>query len=584
MWQRTGGCAVRWWFVMALLAMGACDGGGGGPGDGGPVVGDEAIAGTSPSDNATGVSTETDITITFATAAIPGTEDGGIEPAVDFDTAWSPDNTTLTVSLFAPLESGTTYTVTLTALSFADGTRLGAPYSFSFTVGQADDEPDNGDEPVGDCTPMTCPFVDSTATMAVLCTTPTPCSTNVSTTDALVVEFTQPFDLNDLGADILSETGQSFDVAISQSTDGTTLVATPTTPLLDDHTYAIVIDFVSDLQGNRTEIDQTFCFSTGATLNCPSAPECQDHDATDGGVSPAADFDYGRPFADDSVFNTPIGDNPEIDPDSPTLIAGFTDVYNTQGGIVVSVRQDAVPVYIADENTPRVTVELTDVFATADTIENVPLPPEALPDCGFDTLLSAFDPATGIYYEFWRGVKNDDGTWQASTGNTIDAATASGIYPGNGVDSSDGIRASGFSLLAGMIWPHELDAGVIDHAIVFYYFPTRSGGPVAPAVASDGAVDDPSALPMGSHLQLDPDLDLDALDLEPWERTIAVALQTYGMILGDTGSGIGLAMLHAYSFQGNPYDGLLPDDVITEGVVFFDKLPPDRFRVLRPPE
>jgi hypothetical protein len=419
--------------------------------------------------------------------------------------------------------------------------------------------------------------------MAVLCTTPTPCSTNVSTTDPLMIEFTLPIDLGNLGADILSETGQSFDLAISLSDDGRTLIATPTAPLLDDHSYAIAIDYVGDTEGNRTTIGQEYCFSTGPDLHCPSAPECQDHDATDNGVQAMADFDYGRPFADDSIWNVPIGDDPQIDPDSDALIARFAEVHDAQGGIDIAIRHDSVPLYIADADTPRVTVTLTDIYAIAPEITDVPLPNEALPDCGFDTLLAAFDPDTGTIYEFWRAQRNDDGTWQAAIGNTMDAVTSSGIYPGNGVDSSDGIRASGFSLLAGLIWPHELEAGLIDHAIAFIYFPTRTGGPVLPAVASDGAVDDPAALPMGAHLQLDPELDLDTLGLDPWERTIAQALQVYGMYLSDTGGGIGLSMLHAYSFQGNPYEGLLPEAAITEGGVFLSKLPPESFRVLAPP-
>jgi hypothetical protein len=87
---------------------------------------------------------------------------------------------------------------------------------------------------------------------------------------------------------------------------------------------------------------------------------------------------------------------------------------------------------------------------------------------------------------------------------------------------------------------------------------------------------------MGSHLQLDPNLDLDTLGLDPWERAIAQALQTYGMYCGDTGSGIGISLLHGYTFQGNPYDGLLPPEADTDGVVFLTKLPPASFRVLRP--
>ena len=89
---------------------------------------------------------------------------------------------------------------------------------------------------------------------------------------------------------------------------------------------------------------------------------------------------------------------------------------------------------------------------------------------------------------------------------------------------------------------------------------------------------------MGTRIQLDPELDLDTLDLDDWERTIAVALQEYGMYLGDTAGGINVALLNAYSFQGNPYEGLLPEELITEGGLLLSAFPPDRFRVIKPPE
>jgi len=105
---------------------------------------------------------------------------------------------------------------------------------------------------------------------------------------------------------------------------------------------------------------------------------------------------------------------------------------------------------------------------------------------------------------------------------------------------------------------------------------------VLPASASDGTVNDPAALPIGAHLQLDPNLDLNTLNLQPWERTIAEALQTYGMYCADTGFGIALSMLHGYSFQGDPYAGLLPPEAYS-GWAFLSKLPAQSFRVLKPP-
>jgi hypothetical protein len=69
---------------------------------------------------------------------------------------------------------------------------------------------------------------------------------------------------------------------------------------------------------------------------------------------------------------------------------------------------------------------------------------------------------------------------------------------------------------------------------------TKAGGPVAPATGSDGWSTLAGAIPEGARVQLDPSLDLDSLGLTPWQKTIARALQEYGMLLVDTGGGFGL--------------------------------------------
>lgn len=290
-----------------------------------------------------------------------------------------------------------------------------------------------------------------------------------------------------------------------------------------------------------------------------------------------SDYAYQPPFTPDSIWNTPIDIGAEIDPDSDTMIGGFSAVADAQGGIALSYQNSGVPVYISDASTPTIDVLLLD---TSTPLSGVPIPPGALPECGFDRLMGVLDPLTNRFYEFWVAEQLNDGSWRAETGNVIDVS-GSGIFPGDGSVAS-GVRASGFPLLAGMIWPQELQAGSIHHALAFYYFPTRSGGPVLPATASDGTVDDPAALPIGAHLQLDPNLDLNTLNLQPWERTIAEALQTYGMYCADTGFNISLSMLHGYSFQGDPYAGLLPPEAY-HGYAFLNKIPASSFRVLKPP-
>ena len=122
----------------------------------------------------------------------------------------------------------------------------------------------------------------------------------------------------------------------------------------------------------------------------------------------------------------------------------------------------------------------------------------------------------------------------AQTGNAIDNGSI-GIYRAMVTaaprDPRVGLLAGGGARLAARARRRSDRARARPWAIPF----VRAGGPWAPATASDGAYDDPAAIPMGARLQLDPAIDIDALGLPPYEATIAKALQTYGMYVGGLG-------------------------------------------------
>lgn len=106
---------------------------------------------------------------------------------------------------------------------------------------------------------------------------------------------------------------------------------------------------------------------------------------------------------------------------------------------------------------------------------------------------------------------------------------------------SYGARGSGMPLIAGLIRPEEIEAGEIRHALVFAAPTNRKsllpGGPkelCSPASRTDGGHTGIDTLPMGARLQLDPELDLESLDLSREVKVIAKALQTYGMFNGDS--------------------------------------------------
>ena len=105
----------------------------GGEGEG---EGESEIASTSPADGATGVAADAVIVITFDKPVDPNSLEGDITPYVELsDPVWSDDNTTVTFTPTASLPEGE-YTVTITSVTFADGTTLSAPFAMQFTVGE----------------------------------------------------------------------------------------------------------------------------------------------------------------------------------------------------------------------------------------------------------------------------------------------------------------------------------------------------------------------------------------------------------------------------------------------------------------
>ncbi|MGD9989901.1 hypothetical protein [Pseudonocardia sp.] len=254
-----------------------------------------------------------------------------------------------------------------------------------------------------------------------------------------------------------------------------------------------------------------------------------------------------------------------VDPNSSGYVSAM------QGEkFLMSFKQWTVPVYYADASTPRQTVRLTEDWGASE-LRNVPVPANAKPDPSEDAHLSIVDRSTGCVYDFW-GAKGGSGGLSASWGNAI-PTNSNGIYPGG-----MGSRGSGFSAAAGIVTADELRRGVINHALVFAYPQTKSGGPVAPATKSDGTSGGGNALPEGARMRLDPSLNLKSLGLNKYELTIATAMQKYGMILGDTSGGFTIYAQHPQSAPG-AFTGLLPDDTWVD----LTKIPTEKLQVMKLP-
>jgi len=280
----------------------------------------------------------------------------------------------------------------------------------------------------------------------------------------------------------------------------------------------------------------------------------------------------GRLYDPAGPLNTPIPRNARTDKASADMIDLLRRDAN-RGGFFIVVKRWTTTVFFSNSRTPRRNVRLTASWAPAQRMIGVPIPRRAVPDPSGDGHMTIIDRDTGCEYDFWQAKKRDTG-WFASWGNTV-KTDGPGVFP-KGLSA----RGSGFALPAGLIWPRDLARGRIRHALIFSYSYPSAAGAVPPATETDGGITRLGAIPEGARLQLDPDLDLDTLSLQPYERIIAQALQEYGMYLADWGGpGITLYAVHPSSFRGDAYAGLLPNGPY----VSLDNIPVDRFRVLRMP-
>lgn len=281
-----------------------------------------------------------------------------------------------------------------------------------------------------------------------------------------------------------------------------------------------------------------------------------------------------RFYSDESPFNTKIPVDPALDQASDTMIQALQEAGGYENKIVVAIRSWSVALFFANETTPRYDVTLTAPWSTFKKFLNVPIPDGAVPDPEDDGQLAIIDLSEGYEYDFWQARRTGTG-WSAAWGNRI-KLNSKGIYA-RGLSA----RGSGFALLAGLITPDELESGRIDHALCFSFPYPKTGGPVSPATESDGTSRAPGAIPEGARLQLDPDLELDLLDLTPAEKMIARALQEYGMILVDNGGGVELEAVNPIGYDSDPYSTYFHID--EEGLAYITSIPLNRFRVLKLP-
>jgi S-layer homology domain len=192
-----------------------------------------------------------------------------------------------------------------------------------------------------------------------------------------------------------------------------------------------------------------------------------------------------------------------------------------------------IPVNVVPATQPLVPLNLGQWAGVSDP-GPYPIPPNAAIEGGSgDRHVLVVQSGTCLAVELYHADPVGGGAWNADTAARW-SLTSNALRP-NGWSSAD---AAGLPILSGLVYYDEVATGAIHHAI---RFTTANIGQsyVWPARHSDGDSTDPNIPPMGTRLRLKASVDISGFDSKT--QVILRALQTYGMILADTGGELNIS-------------------------------------------
>lgn len=272
------------------------------------------------------------------------------------------------------------------------------------------------------------------------------------------------------------------------------------------------------LPGLVTRSFSRFWLATGLVLMLTAA-------LAPGGTEPAAAASVAttRPFAATSPFNVTIKSLPVIDANSAAMVARAART----GLVHANLFEYGIPIFTATSSTPKVSVvcAMSGVWGTCPLeVTGRQIPTNARANLGSDGVLTVINTSAGTVDEYWQAQQSGSG-WKTTWG-AVNSTSGSG-WGG----SSTG---SGASRIAGVVRVSEIQAGVIEHALVMQSDNVCKGNYRPPAIKTDGDSTRPDCIPEGARLQLDPSVNVAAINgITPGERTVARALQVYGAYVID---------------------------------------------------
>ncbi|HEX3693493.1 MAG TPA: hypothetical protein VHU13_09135 [Solirubrobacteraceae bacterium] len=279
-------------------------------------------------------------------------------------------------------------------------------------------------------------------------------------------------------------------------------------------------------------------------------------------------------FSETSIWNAPLSAGATLDPSSAAIIGNLNQIVAREApnnGLNINTTAWSVPIYTVPAGQPLVKMVLnkgagssTNPLQTA--WNAVPLPPGAQPAKGTDKHLVVWQPSTDKMWEFFGFEQTATGPTAAWGGAMQNVSSNPGAYnllawPQLILNFSAwerdinawGSTATSLPVVGGLITLEDFQRGQINHALAMAAPNTRAGAYASPAQRTDGNSNEPSALPEGAHLRLDPNLNLATLKLPHVVLMLAEAAQRYGIVVRDRSSNITFYAQDPTPTGTNPY-------------------------------
>jgi hypothetical protein len=297
-------------------------------------------------------------------------------------------------------------------------------------------------------------------------------------------------------------------------------------------------------------------------------------------------------FARGGPWNTKLPRHVPLAANSAAVVANIAqDKTDNFGTWAVNTNEYSTPIFSVDRRTPTQRWTFSDCLGQpdlapviADSLAAVPTPPDLIVSGGTDESVTIYQPSTDTYWDFWRAEKDAAGHWSACWGGKIEHYSRNpGIFA-----NPLGATATGLPLGAFTIRIDELRRGYIDHAVNIATVRTRAGCVSWPATRDDGNTEGNDIPCEGQRFRLDPTFDVSTIR-SPAARTIARAMQEYGLILTDkAGAVVTYAEDPRIEMATNggvdPYFELMdPDHLVPDGsekYVILGDIPVDRLQAL----